>query len=334
MQTYQYNGFTIVELLVVIVVIGILASITIVSYSGIANQATVASIKSDLDNSSKIIKMYETVYSSYPTLDANLCPSSPVVDNDYCLKPSANTTYQYSFDNTANSKGFCVHAEKSLISYKMTNDTIPSTGDCTDFGLVAYYNFDEGTGTNLSDSIGAFDGTWQGTLGSQWSAGRIGPYSGSFDNSTNYISVNNPLNEYSNISISAWVNVTSSSPWKTIVSTQSYQLAINGPTSIIWRWRDNSTSGYFQGSGFTLGQWKYLTVTKNGSSAAFYIDGALQSSTGTVSLSRSAANLNIGRDGLTGVGGLDYMDGDIDELRIYNRTLTSEEVGYLYDSNS
>lgn len=42
------SGFTIVELLIVIVVIGILAAITIVAYSGITNQARVATMQSDL----------------------------------------------------------------------------------------------------------------------------------------------------------------------------------------------------------------------------------------------------------------------------------------------
>ncbi|HZJ34804.1 MAG TPA: prepilin-type N-terminal cleavage/methylation domain-containing protein, partial [Candidatus Angelobacter sp.] len=53
------NGFTIVELLVVIVVIGILAAITIVSYTGISQKAKEASLQSDLDNASKQIKLFQ-----------------------------------------------------------------------------------------------------------------------------------------------------------------------------------------------------------------------------------------------------------------------------------
>jgi len=44
----QQNGFTIVELLIVIVVIGILAAITIVAYNGIQQKAKIASATSDL----------------------------------------------------------------------------------------------------------------------------------------------------------------------------------------------------------------------------------------------------------------------------------------------
>ena len=51
------RGFTIVELLVVIVVIGILAAISVVSYTGIANRANQAVINSDLTNAAKKLEM-------------------------------------------------------------------------------------------------------------------------------------------------------------------------------------------------------------------------------------------------------------------------------------
>lgn len=47
-QDNSNTGFTIVELLVVIVVIGILAAITIVAYTGISKQAVISSLQSDL----------------------------------------------------------------------------------------------------------------------------------------------------------------------------------------------------------------------------------------------------------------------------------------------
>ncbi len=49
------KGFTIVELLIVIVVIGILAAITIVSYNGIQNRAKVQTVNTDLSQLAKAI---------------------------------------------------------------------------------------------------------------------------------------------------------------------------------------------------------------------------------------------------------------------------------------
>ncbi|MFZ1360779.1 MAG: type II secretion system protein [Candidatus Saccharimonadales bacterium] len=65
----EEKGFTIVELLIVIVVIGILAAIIIVAYTGVQNQARTTKAKS---NASTIQKRLEAYYAenegSYPTV--------------------------------------------------------------------------------------------------------------------------------------------------------------------------------------------------------------------------------------------------------------------------
>lgn len=53
------RGFTIVELLIVIVVIGILAAITIVAYNGIQQRANDARRKSDLDQIAQLLTLYD-----------------------------------------------------------------------------------------------------------------------------------------------------------------------------------------------------------------------------------------------------------------------------------
>lgn len=60
-------GFTIVELLIVIVVIGILAAITIVSYRGIQERATFTSLKSDLRSLNTAVQLYHANTGSYPS---------------------------------------------------------------------------------------------------------------------------------------------------------------------------------------------------------------------------------------------------------------------------
>ena len=61
------KGFTIVELLIVVVVIGILAAIVTVAYTGISRNARDVSVQSDLKNFSKVVELYRVENSAYPT---------------------------------------------------------------------------------------------------------------------------------------------------------------------------------------------------------------------------------------------------------------------------
>jgi prepilin-type N-terminal cleavage/methylation domain-containing protein len=65
-------GFTIVELLIVIVVIGILAAITIVSYSGITARANTAKAQTNAANTQKVAEAYNADNNGYPATSALL----------------------------------------------------------------------------------------------------------------------------------------------------------------------------------------------------------------------------------------------------------------------
>jgi len=60
------RGFTIVELLIVIVVIGILASITIVAYNGVQGRAKAAAGQSLANSIDKKAEMWNAIQGSYP----------------------------------------------------------------------------------------------------------------------------------------------------------------------------------------------------------------------------------------------------------------------------
>lgn len=69
------NGFTIVELLIVVVVIAILAAITIVSYNGITTQANNAAVKTSLSSAAKKLTVKtqtdgtDACYAGYQDID-------------------------------------------------------------------------------------------------------------------------------------------------------------------------------------------------------------------------------------------------------------------------
>lgn len=99
------RGFTIVELLIVIVVIAILAAITIVAYNGIQNQARLASLQADVSQASKQIKAFAvTNADAYPT-SVSSCPSP--TSTALCLNPSDDNTATYVVDNSFTPRSYC-----------------------------------------------------------------------------------------------------------------------------------------------------------------------------------------------------------------------------------
>lgn len=91
------KGFTIVELLIVIIVIGILAAITVVAFNGIQQRAQNTVLTTDLDNATRVIRIVHADTGSYPTT----FPSD--------LKLSKNVGV--SLASTGDAATFCINAQ-------------------------------------------------------------------------------------------------------------------------------------------------------------------------------------------------------------------------------
>lgn len=123
-QKHSDQGFTIVELLVVIVIVGVLASITIVSYTGIAQKAIASSLQSDLANASQQLKIFQIENSLFPI--ANNCPSPNVTE--ICLKSSPGVNYLYAVNNSVSPQTFSLVANKDSYFYSIGQNSAVASG--------------------------------------------------------------------------------------------------------------------------------------------------------------------------------------------------------------
>jgi general secretion pathway protein G len=89
------NGFTIVELLIVIVVIAILATISVAAYNGIQNRANNSAVQSDLRNSGQKILAYQATEGVLPA-----------VSGDYTTLGLKSTRTAYGNGYSSNSYNF------------------------------------------------------------------------------------------------------------------------------------------------------------------------------------------------------------------------------------
>jgi len=100
MRLYTRNGFTIVELLIVIVVIGVLASVTVVAFNGVQKKAYVTTVNDGGIKISKVLAAYYVANGAFPTTGIRPCigeiENYPAQDNFAAGECSISSTPPYS----------------------------------------------------------------------------------------------------------------------------------------------------------------------------------------------------------------------------------------------
>ena len=124
----QQSGFTIVELLIVIVVIAILAAITIVAYNGIQNRANDTAVQNDLSHSAHNVELYKVDHDIYPTSYSNLVAMKtagyPLSASQSAYDTSTNN-YAFCFDSTDDSYGIIARSKSGKVWYVTNSQKSP-----------------------------------------------------------------------------------------------------------------------------------------------------------------------------------------------------------------
>ena len=150
------QGFTIVELLIVVVVIAILAAITIVAYNGISKRAKDSAIQSTLSQGVKKLELAKVNESG------GLYPASMAAAGLDSFVNNGDTIYSYGV--SADSKTFCLALSKAGRTYYITETVAnPKTGICNGAVGVPGTGDVAVDGTSSSSSFTIFNTTAPGT---------------------------------------------------------------------------------------------------------------------------------------------------------------------------
>jgi hypothetical protein len=218
-------------------------------------------------------------------------------------------------------------------------------------GLVAHWRLDEGSGSGAYDSAGDNDGV---VSGAQWTTGQI-EGALSFDGINDYVALpdNNPIwLPQNNFTLSAWVyfdrapaasggetflglNYAASGNPSNELGYVVSRLAGSGRVAFGMHTLTTTDENLYSNAMLSGGRWYHVVAIRNGTTQAIYLNGELDNS-------RACSpdpidfvggydddKVSIGRVTSAGVGQY-YVDGRIDDVRIYNRALLAEEIRELY----
>lgn len=216
---------------------------------------------------------------------------------------------------------------------------------------IGWWKFDECQGNIANDSSGVGNtgvisigqsgtqttlGTCQTGTSAAWTNGKNGKINSSlnFDGVDDYISGSfNALGISKPFTLSAWFKTSTTFAYEPGIFSLGYMPVIVMRTDgkiRAWWYNGVSYPGIVSTKSYNDGLFHHATLTYDGNTAKLYVDANLEATT-TSTIHSIYSGFEIGREKNAGNK---IFQGQIDDVRIYNYALTSEQVKILYNGGS
>ena len=196
--------------------------------------------------------------------------------------------------------------------------------------LVGYWPLNEENGDTAYDYSGNENhGGLEGNP-TQGANGVVGGNAYEFDGDDDYVeTIFQPDSDNDVWSLSFWVYVNEPHEWAVGHFAEDTRIYISNAHG--WRLGDGRVEGdgdFLRENDFSVGEWSHLVLVGDGSMSRAYVNGDF---VGEDSYSWSGSTNNLLLGAINSDSPDDFLDGVIDDVRIYNRALTPAEIQYLYN---
>ncbi len=323
-QRQHSRGFTIVELLIVVVVISILAAITVVAYNGITARSREASVSSDVLSAVKKLETLkiESTNGQYPSSLAGTG-----------IAASGSNTYDYEYSSTDNS--FCIQSSNgTTVWYASSVQTAAKPGTCGSDGMIGQWTFN---GNSNDSGLNGLNATTSGvTLATGQNGQTNSAYS--FPGSAAYITAgNSSLFNVTELTMSVWARPASAATVQTLMakeSKQKYRLNATAGMGVLASTTTGWTHTHNCAFAYAVNTWYHtaLTISSASGRAKLFVNGVqICDNPGPIITGYNTNELMIGSYNLAGGEG---FNGILDDARFYGRALTAAEIKGVYDSGA
>ena len=200
--------------------------------------------------------------------------------------------------------------------------------DLSDPDLVAYWSFNEGSGTVAADlSENGYDGTLNG--GASWTDG-IYQNALHFNGSNAYVSTGQSiLNDLEAFTLAGWVSASNVDVYSSLFGQNDLvEFGFLGGSEVGTWMLGNNWVLVSANYPFDYPSWHHVALTGDATGVVIYIDGQeAASDPGAVSSGSSGFTFNIGADVFNTTG--DPFLGEIDDVFVFGRALTQDEIQAL-----